>query len=312
MSRKARTWAAAAALLLLIAGGTLAFGQITGTFAIFNAVVENPGNVLVGGWVPMPSGTSSAVASSSPYATATLNWTAAANPPVTSQTLQYADGGAGASASCPSAGSGSYGSFSTPAAGANTASVTGTNFTDWWCFEVNSVDGNWTTDYVTFPGVRLLVPTSFTECGSGCGTVNGFIDSGDTITITYNQAVSYSGGSVIICAYASGAIVVGDASVSGTSNSQCNGGAGDTATIGTITGLTIASTRLFYASGVTASGSTITVTVGTAGGNGANSHTSVSGTGTFTAAGSTITATTGGWNQCSLASSCTPTHASSF
>lgn len=109
MSR--RGWGAAA-FLGLLAGGTLAFGQLSWTFAFFNAVTENQDNVLVGGWVPEPSGTNSAPLTSDPYSEAMLSWTAAANPPVTGQTLQYADGGSGASASCPPAGSASYGALS--------------------------------------------------------------------------------------------------------------------------------------------------------------------------------------------------------
>lgn len=276
MSRKARTRAAAAAaLLLLVAGGTLAFGQVTGTFAIFNAVVENPGNVLVGGWVPKPSGTSSAASTSSPYSTATLNWTAGANPPVTSQTLQYADGGAGASASCPTAGSGSYGAFSTPAAGANTASATGANLSNWWCFEINSVDNNWTTDYVTFPGVRILVVQSI-SLNNGLGNTAGRMEDGDQIVITYNQAVNV-GASVGVEACAStNTIVIGSA-------------CGTAGTFGSIGGgtLSVSKSKSFNTSSIAGSGTaTITITLG-----GSPSTTNLSGAGTFTPAGTGAVAT---------------------
>ena len=275
MNRRARTWAAAAALLLLLAGGTLAFGQVTGTFAIFNAVVENPGNILTGGWVPKPSGTSSSPSTSGSYSTATLNWTAGANPPVTSQTLQYANGGSGGSASCPSAGSGSYGSFSTPAAGANTASVTGSNLSNWWCFEINSVDGNWTTDYVTFAGVRILVVQSI-ALNNGTGGTAGKMENGDQIVITYNQPVNV-GSTVDVEACAStNTIVVGGACGTAGSFGSIGGGS-----------LSVNKAKSFGTSVVTGSGSsTITITLA-----GSSSTTAVSGAGTFTPAGTGAVAT---------------------
>ena len=264
MTRKARTWAAAAALLLLASGGALAFGKVTGTLAIFNAVSENQNNVLVGGWVPKPSGTGSSASTSSPYSTANLTWTPGANPPVTSQTLKYADGGSGSSASCPSAGSGSYGAFSTPAAGSNSASVTGNNIADWWCFEINSVDGNWTTDFVTFPGVRLFVPTSIVF--GPTGTTSGQADNGDTITITANQTLPGSPGTIPVVVCSSGRIEIW--------SSAC----GTAGSIGEITGLTITSNVSFPNSSTSVSGSTFTITLG-----GGSTRDPVSGTGSFTA-----------------------------
>jgi len=264
VSPKARTRAAAAALVLLAAGSTLAFGQVTGTFAVFNAVSENQNNVLDGGWVPKPSGTSSAAATTSPYSTANLSWTPGANPPVTSQTLMYHDGGSGASASCP--------------AGANSASVAGTDTADWWCFEINSVDGNWTTDYVTFPGVRIFVPTSVALAN---GTLAGYSYNGDTIAITFNQPPS-NPGTVDVQVCTSGVIQIG--------SSTCGSGG----SYGTITGLGFASNVSYPNSGSSVSGSTLTITLGGASFFGFSHMTDT--TGTFNAGGSLTSS--GGQHAC--------------
>lgn len=285
MSRKARTWAAAAALLLLVAGATLAFGQVTGTFAVFNAVNENPNNVLVGGWVPKPSATGASAATTSPYSTARLTWTPGANPPVTGQNLMYHDGGSGASASCPAAGSASYTAFSTPAAGSNSASVAGSDIADWWCFEINSVDGNWTTDFVTFPGVRIFVPTS---ASLNSGSISGWSNNGDSISITFNQAVS-NPGSVAVQVCTTGVIQIG-------SNSCAGGGS-----VGTISGLTIQENASYTNSSAGVTGSTLTITLG--GGTGGFFNLGiarVSGTGTFSAGGSVTS--TGGQHACTTCS----------
>jgi hypothetical protein len=261
VSRKARTRAAVAALVLLVAGGALTFGQASGTFAIFNAEVENQSNVLAGGWVPAPTGTASAVPTSSPYQQVALTWTAGANPPVTGQNILYADGGSGASASC-----GSYSSFSSPAAGVASSSVTGTNISDWWCFEITSSATTWTTDPVTFVPRRILVPTSVTLSNKAGQTV-GTMEAGDTIKIVYNQAVTV-GATVTVNSCATNTIVIGAA-------------CGAAGTIGTITGFTnIAHARTFASSTITGSGTT-TVTITLVG----VQTTTVTGGGTFTASG---------------------------
>ena len=261
MSPKARTRAAAAALVLLVAGGALTYGQVSGTFAIFNAEVENQSNVLAGGWVPAPSATASAVPTSSPYQQVALTWTAGANPPVTGQTILYADGGTGASASC-----GSYTSFSSPAPGIASSSVTGTDISDWWCFEIKSSVNTWSTDPVTFTARRILVPTSVTLINKAVGGTAGTMEAGDSIKIIYNQAVNV--GATVTVNSCANTIVIG-------------GACGATGTIGTITGFTtIAHARTFASSTITGSGTT-TVTITLVGAQ----TTTLTGGGTFTASG---------------------------
>ena len=278
-------------MLGLLAGGALAFGQLSGTFAVFNAASENQGNLLVGGWVPEPSGTNSAPPTSDPYSAAMLSWTPGANPPVTSQTLQYADGGSGSNASCPSAGSASYGAFSTPAAGSNSASVTGNDISDWWCFEINSTDGNWTTDYVTFPAVRIFVPISVV-LGDGGGTP-GQSENGDTITITYNQDVSVKGTVAVHVCHKQNLITIG---------SGCTG----TPSIGEITGVSVDTNNSYTGSTIDVSGPTITITLQNQSG-----LSTVSGGGAFIATGSKVTAAADGTNVCGD-TACQPTSSGSF
>jgi hypothetical protein len=274
VNRRARKWAAAAALLALVAGGALAFGQLSGTFAIFTADTENPNSAFTAGWIPPPS-TPSSSNNGSPYATEHLAWTSgnstvmpSGSNPVTGQALLYADGGASTtgSAGCPSAGSGSYSAFSTPAANATTADVTGNNVSQWWCFEVQSTSGGpWTSDFVTFPGRRIFAATSV-ALNNKAGQTLGTMENGDTIVITYNQNLSFSGGITVISCTA-GNILIGA--------SAC----GTTPTIGTITGVGVAHSRPFNGPSTTAGNGTTTLTITLAG---SAATTTITGTGTFT------------------------------
>lgn len=303
MSPKARRRAAAASLVALIAGGALAFGQFSGTFAIFTAETENPSSTFKGSWIPAPSGTSSALPTATPWSQLSLSWTSGnstampggATNPVTAQAILYADGGSGASASC-----GSYSAFSTPTAAATSASVAGTNVPDWWCFEVQSTStsattsGAWTSDVVTFTPRRILVPISVVYANAS-GTANK-LDTNDTITITFNQTVTTAAGTKV-CEFNTGTILIGDAT--------CSNVGTDPWTVGKITGLTIGGGAH---SGVNATttiaGAVVTVKITQ------NGQNTTSG-GTFTASNSVLAGTLG---ACSSAASptCTVTPTGSF
>ena len=131
----ARRWVAAAAMLLLVAGGALAYGQTSGTFAIFTAETENPNAVFQGSWIPPIASTTSSLVTSGSYNQVQLSWTLGTIPPsghpITGYSVEYADGGSTGSASC-----GSYGAFSTPSS--SPTSLTGTNISDWWCFRIHA------------------------------------------------------------------------------------------------------------------------------------------------------------------------------
>lgn len=309
MSRKARIRAAAVAAVALAIGLLLATGAVSGTWSLFNAETQNTNNAVAGGWIPPPSGLSDSMSGSK---TASLSWTsgysATAGTPgnhVNGQQLQYADGG-------PSTGSASCGSYanvgSVLANNAGSTTDGGGTIGNWWCYRVvSNSDVTWTTTGPAFSPLLVLVPKSFTTCGALCGSNTGQTDPQDKITITYNQAISYSGsGGITVCVWKTPAnlIVIGD--------TGC-GSSGDAGTIGKITGLSIPNAnRVYETSTASASGSALTIVLNTAT-NGSGSRTQVSGTGTFVAAGTTVTAAgNGGGTQCTVSTTCTPSATVSF
>jgi hypothetical protein len=308
VSRKARIRAAAAAAVALAIGLLFATGVAPGTWALFNAETQNTNNAYAGGWIPAPSGLADSMSGST---TASLTWTsgynATAGTPgnhVNGQQLQYADGGSAGSVSC-----GSYGNVgSVLAANAGSTTDGGGTIGDWWCYRVISQsDVTWTTTGAAFTALLALVPSSFSTCGTACGSNAGQVDPSDKITINYNQAISYSGaGTITVCVWKTPAnsIVIGD--------TGC-GSSGDAGTIGKITGLSIPNAnRVFETSTASASGSALTIVLNTAT-NGSGSRTQVTGTGTFIPAGTTVTAAgNGGGTQCTVATTCTPSATVSF
>lgn len=297
MSRKARTRAAAAALLALVAGGTLAFGRLGGTYAIFSAETENQNAVAQGSWIPAPTAGSISIGGAG-NGQAVMNWTAgglASSPspnPVSGQKILFADGGSGASAACPG------GTYSTTAdtignGTTQTDSLTGSPFTDWWCYQVMSTSAsNWTAGPSTFGAVRPLVPTSVAFSGNG----NGNLDTGDRIVITFNQNVSLSGGPSGVCTDATNnRIAIG--------YSTC--AAGTQGTVGTVTGLAFIKKTAGLGATIVAAGNQITATLTT---NGKNVTTQA---GEVFTAGSADVASTGGWTACTVGA-CQPSPSGSF
>lgn len=297
MNRKARTRAAAAALLALVACGILAFGQFSGTFAIFSAETENQADVAQGSWIPAPAAGSIAIGGTG-NSQAVMSWTAggaASTPspnPVTGQKVLFADGGGNASANCPS------GTYPTTAdtignGTTNSDALTGSPFTDWWCYQVMSTSaGSWTAGPATFGAVRPLVPLSVTFSGDG----NGNLGSGDQIVITFNQNVSLSGSPSGVCTDATNnTIAIGYSSCS----------AGTHGSVGTVTGLSFIKFTTGLSATITASGTTITATVTSSG----KSVATQAGE-SFTAGPADI-ASTGGWAACTVAA-CQPSPSGSF
>jgi hypothetical protein len=254
---QARKWAAAAALVMLAAGATLAFGQVTGTFAIFTADTENPNAVAAGGWIPTPTNATSSINNASTWSTEHLTWTTASgvNPPnpnrVTGTTVLYADGGAGSnsSASCPTTASG-YTSFSTGlSSGAN---VTGTDTNDWWCFAVESTSttaGSWTTsDIATFTGREIFLATSFDEHNV---TGNRTAETNDQIILGFNQDIG-TVGTVNVRFCTNPKILISTATIN-----TCT----TTPNIGTITGQSVTTAMTCNTSSTTGSSGTTTLTI---------------------------------------------------
>ena len=290
--RSLRARVAAASLVSWALGLLLSVGSVHATFATFSAETENSSSAFAGGWIPAPSGLSAAVGGSA-NDEAALTWTSgasAASPspnPVTDQTLMYADGGSGASASC-----GSYSSAGTVGAATTTDSVGETPAADWWCLRMVSDSATTWTTSADFTPIRLLVPISVTLAEAG-GHPGG-IENGDTLTITYNQDVKTSGTTIAIRACKSqGTVVIG---------ATCGG----SPSVGEISGMTVAANSAFTSSTWVIAGPTIVFTL--AGGSG---HTAVSGGGPFVGSGNKIKAVAGNTLVCG-GSNCQPSSSGSF
>jgi hypothetical protein len=301
VSRRARTWAAAAASLALIAGGALAYGQLSGTFAIFTAETENQNAVFKGSWIPAPSAATSSY-NGSPFTTVHLAWTSGASTvmpsgsnPVTGQTVQYANGGTAAAASCPAIGS--YTTFKTETAAATTDDVAGTDTNNWWCFAVYSTSaGAWTSGSVTFTARRIFIPTALSQ-NDGASTAGNVVGASDQIVLTFNQNATLSGTiNVRICNTAD-TILISTAAL---------GSCGVTPNIGTLSGQTQSSNQSCFSSSVTGSGTTtLTITIAGCGG----TSNVGAGTETFTPANPNVITSASGASVCTATASpdCTPT-----
>jgi len=291
-----RNRVALAAVLMLTAGGGLAFAGPDATFATFSAETENANSVFAGGFIPGPTGLSAGVAGAS-NDQFQLSWTSGASAsqpspnPVVGQQLEVADGGSGASPSC-----GGYAvEGSTLGPGTTSATDDGGSvpIQDWVCYRMVSLSGTaWTTSG-DFAPVERLVPVSVVFGGNG----NGKFESGETITITFNQPVAGLSANKGVC------------QVKGTSNNgflilgfsgTCASGA--TYGIGKITGITVGKTGSTAAS-VNVLGDVVTIT---ATGGGQN----VAAGGAFVA--STSVTGSGGSPTACTAAACQPTPSGSF
>lgn len=302
MNRKARRWAAAAAFILLVAGGVLAYGQVSGTFAVFSADTGNMNGTFQGSWIPGASSATSADATAATYSTVHLTWVsgataAAPSPnPVTGQAISYANGGAGTTASCPAITS--YTLFKTETAAATSDDLTGTDTNNWWCFAVYSTTAtSWTSAPVTFTARRLFIATGLSQ-NDGASTAGNVVGNSDMIVLTFNQNATLSGTIHVRICNTADTILVGTNTLS-----AC----GTVPNIGTLSGQTQSSNQQCNTSSVTGSGTTtLTITIG---GCGSSSNVGA-GTETFTPASSlqAITSASGS-TLCTSTSApvCTPT-----
>lgn len=248
-----------AALVLALTGGALlAVFPVKGEFATFSAETENSASAFAGGWIPAP--TSLTVSGPAGYG-AGLTWVSGASAsapspnPVTGQQLFGVDGGTGASASCGS----TYGLLSTM------SGPTTTSYTDpgssgenghWYCYEMVSTSASTWTTAATFAPVRVGLYVTAVHVANG-GSGSNRMNSGDTITITFNQDVNTPTANHF-CAVNSGAndvIILGDTRASGTCAT------GDAYTIGKITGATISASITPLTETVSVSGNVLTVQV---------------------------------------------------
>lgn len=294
--RRVATTQLLVAALVLIAGAGLAAGALVG----FGADTQTKTSTYAGGWLDAPTALQPPAVSG--YG-ATLTWTPGTHD-LTGQALYGTD--RGTTSNCTGA---TYATqFATGLAKTLTTTTDNRGATangHWLCYQIQSTRGSWSTGANFSPVQVGLVPVGISVSDGGGNT--GQIENSDTITLTFNQNVSYSGASTIsVCAFqgsgTSGVILLGD--------TGC-GSATDAATIGSIGGLNIPNnSRTYPSSTATATNNTVVITLGGAKSN-PTGRTAVSGTGAFTYSGSSILSTAGSAGVC-VAANCTWSYSGGF
>ena len=193
-----------ASVVLATAALLLGNGMVGSTSALFNGETKNAGSGFAGGWIDPPG---AATATATGYDMA-LAWTAGTHGPVTGQTLSGVDNGT--NSNCTGA---AYSSITTLSAA--TASYTdssrgslGTDG-DWECYELVSTSATAWTATLLLPAVQLGLVATAVSIGNGGGTAN-LIQQNDTITITFNQQTNLTTANVKVCAFSTGAVLIGD------------------------------------------------------------------------------------------------------
>lgn len=294
--RRAVTACIALAVLSLV----LSNGVIGNTFALFNAETQNANSTFAGGWVGAPS---AATATATGYDVA-LGWTAGTHGPVTGQQLWGVDNTT--NSNCTGA---AYSQLTvSPAWTASTASYTdpsrgtATNNGDWYCYQLLSTSGtNWTAP-LSLPAIQLGLVTTAVQITNG-GTAK-VIEKNDIIKLTFNQRTNLAAGTIKVCAYTSGVVLLGDSA----------GGAGcnvdtDTDSVGKIAvaGATIPGIIGFRTSTLAVSTTapwTATITLA-----GTNSTVTMTGTPTWTLTGSSSVLSNATTHQATMCTATGPLHA---
>ena len=290
-SRRLRVRVAAASAVALLCGLALATDPSPSAFASFTAETENASSQSAGGWVAAATIPAATVAG---YGAA-LTWHAGTSG-VAAEQVYAADGGTGASASCPAvntngtwpqAGYTLVATMSGPTIAAYTDTGASANNGHWRCYLLVGSHNTWWTP-TAFPNLRVgLYPVSVVITSNRHA---GQPSNNDTIAITFNQNVNAAAGTHM-CMFAgtgTGALLLGD-------NTCANAGS-DGYSVGKLTGLTVSGTGHTSITTTTthpaANEILFTITQ--------NSGINVSGTETYTAATS-ITSSTGGAAACNAA-----------
>jgi hypothetical protein len=300
LRRAAGAWAVLSICALLLGSGIVGT-----TFAYLDAETQNPNSGFAAGWLASSSaGTATAVGNDVQFA-----WTPPPSGGQDTETLKGVDNGS--SSNCTGA---AYASIATVASTNSTVGST-TTYTDsnrgtgsngghYYCYElVNTVTAAtvWNATYVFPSAVRVgLAPTSISITNGGS---SGTIDSGDQISITFNQATNLTTLSgVLTCAFTDGTILIGDQSACLSSS--------DSYSIGKLTAGAgvIGSSAVFATTGVSISGSTAIVTLAGVG------SAAITGTPswTFTASTSILSSATTDQATACTGSTCLPTVSSAF
>jgi hypothetical protein len=273
VSRKGlRRVGGAGAVLLACTALALTTGVVPSTLALFNGETTNANSVVAGGWVVAPTIGTTTVSGYDVQ----MAWTAG-NHGVSGQRLYGSD--RGTTNSCTGA---TYSALANMASGTTTSYThanvgAGTANGHYYCYQLVSTsqtltsltsDTGWTATASFGPVQVGLTPTSVAITRAG---TSNRVDSGDKITLTFNQATNLTGTSTKVCAVTTqNKIFLGDtATTCGTS---------DSATIGVLSGKTISGTRTFTGSTLAIAGTTVTITLPAGTGSTAN----LSGTGSWT------------------------------
>jgi hypothetical protein len=286
-----------AALCVAAAVALLAGGRLGSTWASFNNVfwgeTENAGSSFGASWLGAPTLAAPSVSGND----ATLSWTVSNHGPGSAngqgqEVLGSFTASSGTSTTCPTTG---YTQIAVP-------SGTATSYTDsgrgsgvggeYYCYQVAST---YATNWVT-PSATQRVQFPFLATSLAITNGSGKINSGDTITISFNNTPQgfASSGSLSVRTCTSTTVRLGTTSCSGTP------------TLGTLTanGPVVKSSKT-YSSSYTFSANTITVTLGSGTVNLGGS----SGTWTFTP---NATIKQGGNVAICTTSGCLPSTSSSF
>ncbi|HZD86457.1 MAG TPA: hypothetical protein VE088_00450 [Gaiellaceae bacterium] len=273
-----------AAAVLLFASGLAAGGT---TLASFSAQTQNKTSTFAGGWIGAATGPLTVTPSGYNGA---LGWTPATHG-LDGQQLYGLDNGT--SASCPASGYASLATIASKTTNAYTDSSTAldnprSNVNGHYvCYQLASTrsGSSWTAS-ASFPATVLgLVPTAVSYVGNPLTT-------GSTFTLSYNQNVAYSGGTIEVC-ISSGTVTFGSAA-------SC------TASIGTLSGGTASKSITCSSSSVTVVNSTqLQIALGSCPNGNGNMVTMSGGPVTYTATGTTVSSSTGSAPQCTT-SLCQP------
>jgi hypothetical protein len=238
-----------------------------------------------------------------------LGWTPGTHGPVTGQQLFGIDNTT--NSNCTGA---AYSLLATMAAASTAAYTdpsrgTAANNGNWFCYQLVSTSATSWTSSLALPAVQLGLVATAVQITNGGGTANR-IQTGDTITLTFNQRTTVGTANIRVCVYTNGTILVGDTQAACTAST-------DTYTVAklVVAGATIPTALNFGSSTVTrTTTSPFTMTVTLAGTASVANLTGTPTSWTLTGSSSIVSfATTHQATMCSaVATTCQPTTATNF
>lgn len=305
MRHSALRRAVGAGVVLAAAALLLGDNVIGTTFALFNGETTNLNSTFAGGWVGAPS---AATATASGYDVG-FAWTPGTHGPVTGQQLFGVDNTT--NSNCTSAGYTLLATLASASTATYTDASRGTlaNDGNWFCYHLVSTSATSWTAPLALSAVQLGLVTTAVQITNN-GTANR-LEKSDTIKLTFNQRTNLGTGTIKVCAYPTGAVLLGDSAGGAGCNTDADGYSMAKLTI---TGATIPNIMSFKSSTVALSGSapwTATITLA-----GTNSTVTMTGAPTWTLTGSPSIlsfATTHQATMCSAATTtCQPTTTTNF